>query len=388
MQSLFLRMRLIHWLGAIALFINALLFTDQFYSQVLQYVIIAFLIIHDIDEKYWGVDSLREITRYMRVFEKKDLSVSCEINSRYNSEMSNILAVINSFRLNVKSALVDIQQQSEISEEIATTLTTKTQAISQRIDEQDQRVETIAGQFHQLDSASLALQHKAEQTKDQVNKTREDLQHSSHAMNQMVTIVESYIESSQTLSHKFDQLSEQAVSISHVVSVISNLADQTNLLALNAAIEAARAGEHGLGFAVVADEVRQLALSTQSSLGDINQIIAAITDAVQQADQQMQKQSKTLSTLSQQSGATQQQIDSACDNIEVILNLIGNEQDKQNIDIQYIHTLVRDVADGIQVLKSLSSSNANDCRELHSQGQRLNQVTVNVVEQLAAFKTA
>lgn len=62
MQSLFLRMRLIHWLGAIALLINALFFTEQLLPQVLQYVIVIMLIIHDLDEKYWGVDSLNEIT--------------------------------------------------------------------------------------------------------------------------------------------------------------------------------------------------------------------------------------------------------------------------------------------------------------------------------------
>ena len=108
MHSLFLRMRFIHWLGAISLFFNALLFTEQFYSQVLQYIVVVLLIIHDLDEKFWGVDSLNEITKYLHIFEKKDLSVTCQVNSNYNSEMSKILAVINSFRLNVKSAFKEL----------------------------------------------------------------------------------------------------------------------------------------------------------------------------------------------------------------------------------------------------------------------------------------
>lgn len=89
MHSLFLRMRFIHWLGAILLLVNAIFFTDQIYSQILQYVIVVVLIIHDLDEKFWGVDPLNKITDYMRSFEKKDLSVECKVNSDYNSEMSN-----------------------------------------------------------------------------------------------------------------------------------------------------------------------------------------------------------------------------------------------------------------------------------------------------------
>nr|WP_278771387.1 methyl-accepting chemotaxis protein [Campylobacter lanienae] len=45
-------------------------------------------------------------------------------------------------------------------------------------------------------------------------------------------------------------------------------------------MEANRAGEHGRGFAVVADEVRALTQNTSKSLGDINIIIQAIVQQV------------------------------------------------------------------------------------------------------------
>ena len=75
-------------------------------------------------------------------------------------------------------------------------------------------------------------------------------------------------------------LDEAAQRIGEVVSLINEIASQTNLLALNATIEAARAGEAGKGFAVVASEVKSLAGQTAKATDEITTQVRGVQDAM------------------------------------------------------------------------------------------------------------
>jgi methyl-accepting chemotaxis protein len=54
MKSLFLRMRMVHWLGVALLIGNALFFTDNLIGASVQYVVAGVILLHDIDEKRWA----------------------------------------------------------------------------------------------------------------------------------------------------------------------------------------------------------------------------------------------------------------------------------------------------------------------------------------------
>lgn len=75
---------------------------------------------------------------------------------------------------------------------------------------------------------------------------------------------------------KIKVLGESSQKISHVVSLINQIAMQTNLLAINAGIEATRAGEEGQGFAIVAEEVAALATRSSDATEEIEEIVSNI----------------------------------------------------------------------------------------------------------------
>jgi len=70
--------------------------------------------------------------------------------------------------------------------------------------------------------------------------------------------------------------------INELTNTIMQISSQTSLLSLNASIEAARAGDAGRGFAVVASEISNLAKQTSEAVGNIDQIVAEVNNAVYQ----------------------------------------------------------------------------------------------------------
>lgn len=51
MQSLFLRMRLVHWVGFTLLILSATFFTSDLIGKAIQYIVALVVLVHDFDEK-------------------------------------------------------------------------------------------------------------------------------------------------------------------------------------------------------------------------------------------------------------------------------------------------------------------------------------------------
>jgi tripartite ATP-independent transporter DctP family solute receptor len=104
----------------------------------------------------------------------------------------------------------------------------------------------------------------------------EDLGNSFEVVETLLTSVQQLAELSAATAAAMDDFGRLMSEIGRMTEFVEDVSDETQLLALNAAIEAARAGTHGLGFAVVAGEVGRLAKTTSESTSTIKRLVSDV----------------------------------------------------------------------------------------------------------------
>lgn len=294
MKSLFLRMRTIHIVAFLLLPINAFFFTQSAIGATIQYLLAAILIIHDIDEKKWGVDVSRKINASLA---SMDLTKEITIDTSFNSESSSMLQSVIYFKNKIKTAIVGFQEHSKSHDEISSKLQNIVLFLNSQTKKQQVILNESIKNVTTMNTVFGNISATAQQSRDEMQQIGTYLGDTQKNIIDLGAKIKISVEKETTLVNELNQLSNEAKQTKDVLSIIDDIADQTNLLALNAAIEAARAGEHGRGFAVVADEVRNLAEKTQKSLEEINLTISGIVESIYTISTQMERNAKEVYDL-------------------------------------------------------------------------------------------
>ena len=244
-----------------------------------------------------------------------------------------------------------VQRQRNETEQVATAMNEMTATVQ----EVARHAESAAGAARQAD--------------EEANAGRQVVQGTVEAIHHLAGEVE---KAADVIAH-LEQDSEQ---IGSVLEVIRGIAEQTNLLALNAAIEAARAGEQGRGFAVVADEVRSLASRTQESTEEIQQMIEKLQAGARDAVKVMEHgRSRAQESVEQagQAGQALEGITGAVDQITTMNSQIaeaarqqGEVAEEINQNIINISQVADETATGTDQLANASADLARLSAELQS----------------------
>ncbi|MDF2669002.1 MAG: methyl-accepting chemotaxis protein [Paenibacillus sp.] len=188
------------------------------------------------------------------------------------SAASYQLSAATSETANASSQIAEAAQDAAVSNEVQVN---SVQESSRAMEEMAIGIQLIASTSSNAYDASVTAQEQAQQGNLLITRSTEQINAVSDTVADLSSIIQ--------------KLEERSKQIGEIVQVITEISQQTNLLALNASIEAARAGEQGKGFAVVANEVKKLAERSNTSAGQVSELIESIQIDIESAVTRMDK---------------------------------------------------------------------------------------------------
>ncbi|MGX3010800.1 methyl-accepting chemotaxis protein [Helicobacter sp. 23-1044] len=366
LSSLYIRMRVLHFVGMVLLIINALFFTDNLIGQIIQFIAVVALILHDIDEKINGVDKTKAV---MKELQEMKLDSKSKIDTSWCKENGDVLVAIDGFKDRINATINTINSEANAVKGHINRLSLISDSLHQKSKSMNDKVALTSQNAGLIQNLLGEFSTQVQSTKDK----QEDMMKVSNEIKTLIGSLSHLIEqifsqNAELLAH-FEELEGNTQSIVNIVETVKGIAEQTNLLALNAAIEAARAGEHGRGFAVVADEVRKLAERTNHSLGDITTNIALITQKVDDNKNGLEQTKQVVGDLLARGKVVEQNIksfdDIFNDNFTTTKSIIQNSHSMQ--------THIEAIICGVAEIAEFSNSNYELSQNIDSTSKNIEQ---------------
>lgn len=325
---------------------------------------------------------LAEIKRALAKLAVGDFSY--QITQEYKSEFGDISNSINTLSIKLQHVLEDIKFTDDKVNKVALHGLDQGKLIAEKIENQQQRTQTIATAVSQMEQSVNEATKNADSSSEAIGNVVNLASYNIQSMHSNVESVTQLQASLTRASNVIEELSAESREIDRILMVIQSISEQTNLLALNAAIEAARAGEQGRGFAVVADEVRSLATRTQDSANEISLMIESL-------------QSKSKEAV----GIVQGNVEQAGNSVELINT--SHESLQSMVDELYVidemsrsiaqasieqDSVTKEVARNIMKISEVASNIADSTKVSTENSQSLHNLSVTQSELISQFKLA
>ena len=226
-------------------------------------------------------------------------------------------------------------------------------------------IATVAGEVHQISSASLERADKGTQNMGGLAVEMSQLE---ATVGEIETSVSVFMQDTQAITAMTRQ--------------VRDIADQTNLLALNAAIEAARAGEYGRGFAVVADEVRKLAEKSSLAATEIDAVTRTLEHKSATVTASIEKSSAALRA----SQALMAEVSSVLQEAGVAVAQTNRGVDDISASVAEQKAAGENIALSVEEIARMTEDNNHAIRDVSSAAHHLEQLAVELDHSVGRFK--
>ncbi|KQQ60035.1 chemotaxis protein [Pseudomonas sp. Leaf127] len=317
----------------------------------------------------WVAFSLRRPLAAFREVLKQltggDMRVSFDVSRR--DEFGELGGYLNELTGALRTIFTELIRSADSLAVTAGNNALNSEQTTRVVDEQKDKLQSAASAMTQMESTVEEVARRAQDTRKAVDDTRDLTDAVQERVSETIVNIRQQAEQVNKAAEVTDELQRYGQSIEGIVVAIRAIAEQTNLLALNAAIEAARAGEQGRGFAVVADEVRSLAGRTQTSTGEIQEVIGKMQEKIHSVVQVMnesQQQSSQCVTLASGAGELLLSMSEAVGTIRDMNIQIAAATEQQSATVQDTSRMVIQINDSAQQAADGAEQSASSSQSL------------------------
>ena len=333
------------------------------------------------------------------------------VPAKTKDEVGQMAAGINSFIAQLQKIMQELKNESS-------SMSQSVEIITNQIADSNESASNVSAATEEMAASMEEISATLGQLSTGSNNIVGEVQSMNASVHEGVGLVEDIkeraskmqrdtVESKENASHTIAQIREalqaaleesrSAQKINEMTQDILNITSQTNLLSLNASIEAARAGEAGRGFAVVADEIRGLADSSAEAAGNIQNISAQVTEAVEKlarnAEKMLQfigdevmKDYDSFVDIVQQYKEDAESVDAILKNLAANTADISQTMDDMSIGINDITTVVEDNAQGITNVADNAVSLVQAMVEIQRETEHNQKISQRLNDEVNRFK--
>lgn len=299
------------------------------------------------------------------------------VKSKGKDELVDMAEDINSLVNDFRSLIINVDSALKILDQATEQLANNTEKTMHGMKQQFVESDMVATSGAEMQATVADINENTQLATQTANQAGDLAASGAKEVNQTAQNIQDLANQLQDALSHIEKLEKDSQSIGTVSDAIRGIAEQTNLLALNAAIEAARAGEQGRGFAVVADEVRSLAMRTQESTSEIENIIGSLqssTQTIVNVVNQCYQNGLICSEQAQSAGTSLLNIANQVNEMVVMNNQISNalrEQDQVATEMSKHVVKIRDIAESskenAEINAEASRGIANQASVLHKE---------------------
>ncbi|WLH79740.1 methyl-accepting chemotaxis protein [Pseudomonas sp. FP2335] len=293
--------------------------------------------------------------------------LSHNLDSARQDELGQLQRAMQSMTVGLRELIGGISDGVTQIASAAEQLSAVTEQTSAGVNSQKVETDQVATAMNEMAATVQEVARNAEEASEAAVAADQQAREGDKVVGEAIAQIERLASEVGNSTVAMGDLKRESDKIGSVLDVIKSVAQQTNLLALNAAIEAARAGEAGRGFAVVADEVRSLALRTQKSTEEIEELIVGLQSGTQQVATIMDNSRDLTDSsveLTRRAGSALASITRTVSTIQAMNSQIATAAEQQSAVAEEINRSVLNVRDVSEQTSSASEETAASSAEL------------------------